>query len=442
MAASQKSHAPGIFPKGNMAVFVLVTVLFFLWGMSNNLTDILVQQFQKSFELTQMQAQLVQTSVFFGYFCMALPAAFLMERRGYKAGILGGLFLFGTGMLMFWPAAVVGKYWTFLTALFFVGCGSAVLETAANPFIAQFGPSETSVQRLNFSQAFNPPGTITGVILGATFIFSGIELKPAQVAAMKLQGTYQSYLHSEIMRVVPVYLGLGCVVFFLAFLIWRVRFPAIDQSVEAAGGEAAMFSDLLHAPRLWWSVAAQFCYCGAQISTWSSLIPYLRQYTTLTEKKAAYWLIGNLIAFSVGRFAATALMRWIRPMRLVLAYAVINLCLLSVCITHPSLVGAGAILATSFFMAPMFPSIFAVGVSDLGPAAKLGGSTIVMAVVGGAIIPPLLGYVAHRYSSYALGYSVTAVCYLFVVLYAWMMAKSIPVAEQAATAQPATGITH
>jgi FHS family L-fucose permease-like MFS transporter len=338
MAASQQSHAPGIFPKGNTAVFVLVTVLFFLWGMSNNLTDILVQQFQKSFELTQMQAQLVQTSVFFGYFCMALPAAFLMERRGYKAGILGGLFLFGTGMLMFWPAAVVGKYWTFLTALFFVGCGSAVLETAANPFIAQFGPAETSVQRLNFSQAFNPPGTITGVILGATFIFSGIELKPAQVAAMKLQGTYQSYLHSEIMRVVPVYLGLGCVVFFLAFLIWRVRFPAIDQSVEAAGGEAAMFSDLLHAPRLWWSAAAQFCYCGAQISTWSSLIPYLRQYTTLTEKKAAYWLIGNLIAFSVGRFAATALMRWIRPMRLVLAYAVINLCLLSVCITHPSLV--------------------------------------------------------------------------------------------------------
>src|SRR5450432_1931019 len=184
-----------VFPLGQMTLFVLVTVLFFLWGMSNNLTDILVQQFKKSFELSQFSAQLVQTANFLGYFCMAIPAALVMRRWGYKAGMVMGLGLFGGGMILFWPAAVSGQYVPFLIALFAVGCGASVLETAANPFMAQFGPAATSERRLNFAQSFNPPGTILGVILGARFIFSGIELNPSQVAGMKAAGTYEGYLH-------------------------------------------------------------------------------------------------------------------------------------------------------------------------------------------------------------------------------------------------------
>jgi len=156
-----------VFPVGHMVPFVLVTVLFFLWGMSNNLTDILVQQFKKSLELSQFSAQLVQTANFFGYFCMAIPAGLLMRRWGYKAGMVTGLMLFGSGMLLFWPAAVQGQYAMFLVALFTVGCGASILETAANPFIAQFGDPVTSEQRLNFAQAFNPPGTVTGVLIAA-----------------------------------------------------------------------------------------------------------------------------------------------------------------------------------------------------------------------------------------------------------------------------------
>ena len=171
--------------------------------MSNNLTDILVQQFRKSFELSSVQAQLVQTAVFLGYFFMAVPAALLMERKGYKVGILVGLLLFGCGTLCFWPAAIIGKYLPFLIALFLVGCGSAVLETASNPYIAQAGSAETANRRLNFSQSFNPPGTIAGVLLGTYFIFSGVELSKTQVAVMKSQGTYLTYVHREIMRVVP-----------------------------------------------------------------------------------------------------------------------------------------------------------------------------------------------------------------------------------------------
>jgi FHS family L-fucose permease-like MFS transporter len=161
-----KSDGTPVFPVGQMTLFVLVTVLFFLWGMSNNLTDILVQQFRKSFELSQFSAQLVQTANFLGYFCMAIPAALVMREWGYKTGMIMGLCFFGTGMVLFWPAAVSGEYIPFLVALLTVGCGASVLETAANPFMAQFGPAETSERRLNFAQSFNPPGTIIGSLPG------------------------------------------------------------------------------------------------------------------------------------------------------------------------------------------------------------------------------------------------------------------------------------
>ena len=156
-----------------MLTFLLTTLIFFVWGMSNNLTDILVQQFKKSFELNVVQAQLVQTAVFLAYFVMAMPAALLMRRFGYKMGLVVGLVTFAIGTLMFWPAAVIGQYTPFLIALFIVGSGSSILETAANPLIAQFGDSATSERRLNFSQAFNPPGTIAGALFGTWFIFSG-----------------------------------------------------------------------------------------------------------------------------------------------------------------------------------------------------------------------------------------------------------------------------
>src|ERR1700729_3303474 len=183
-AGSRGDNDKPVFPVGQMALFSLVTVLFFLWGMSNNLTDILVQQFKKSFELSTFSAQLVSTANFTGYFCMAIPAALVMRRWGYKAGMVSGLCLFGAGMVLFWPAAVSGQYVPFLVALFAVGCGASVLETAANPFMAQFGPADTSERRLNFAQSFNPPGTIVGVLVGSQFIFSGVEKTAPEITQM------------------------------------------------------------------------------------------------------------------------------------------------------------------------------------------------------------------------------------------------------------------
>src|SRR5258707_2769094 len=195
---SAPSHS--LFPVGQLVPFILVTALFFLWAIPNNLNDVLIRQFMKSFTLTRTQAGLVQSAFYLGYFFLAMPAALLMRKAGYKAGIVMGLLLFGTGCFLFWPAAIAGRYGFFLCALFVIASGLSFLETAANPFIAQLGDPDTSEQRLNFSQAFNPIGSITGALIGTVFIFSGIELSPREIAAKKAQGLCEGYLQTEARR--------------------------------------------------------------------------------------------------------------------------------------------------------------------------------------------------------------------------------------------------
>lgn len=406
-----------IFPVGHLLPFIFVTVLFFLWGMSNNLTDILVQQFRKSFELSQFSAQLVQTANFFGYFCMAIPAALLMRKWGYKAGMVTGLVIFGLGMVIFWPAAVSGQYSLFLIALFTVGSGASVLETAANPFIAQFGDPHTSEQRLNFSQAFNPPGTITGVLIGTYFIFSGVEPKAPQIAAMKLAGTYHAYLHGEIMRVVPTYLTFGVVVLLCALILSRTKFPVMKSEHEGEGENHGSFGELLRIPAIWIAVAANFCNVGAQISSWSSLIPYMKQYTVVSERTAALYLLATLIAMAAGRFVSTPLMRFVRPSRMLALYGVVNALLMLVAVNRPGLIGAWGVVASGFFISIMYPTIFALGLKGLGRNTKIGGSLLVMAIVGGAIFPPVSGLIARQTGSVALGYLVPMAGFCGVALF-------------------------
>lgn len=417
---SQSQSQQKLFPRGYAWTFGLVLSLFFLWGMSNNLTDILVQQFKKAFELSPLEAQLVQTAVFVGYFTVALPVATLMRKWGYKAGMMVGLILFGGGMLMFWPAALLNRYSGMLLALYLVGCGSATLETAANPFVAEAGPSETSERRLNLAQAFNPAGSILGILSGTLFIFSGVELPMAQVTSMKAARTYASYLHAELMRVVPVYVVLGSIVLILAALLAFSRLPLTNEmpSSEASPDHLGreLFS-LLRMPQVQSAVLAQFCYCGAQVGTWSAFIPYVKQYTHLSERQAGLLLTGNLIALTVGRFASTGLMRWLEPLRMMRLYSIVNVVLVIIAIAHPSALGTGALVASSFFMSIMYPTIFASGIKGLGRRTKLAGSLLVMSVIGGAIVPPLLGWIAKQQSSYAAGYAVIAACYVMVGLF-------------------------
>jgi len=414
-----KSGSVPVFPVGQMLPFLLVSLIFFLWGMSNNLTDILVQQFKKSFELSLPEALLVQTAVFLAYGTMAIPAAQLMRRYGYKTGVLTGLILFGGGTFLFWPAAVFGRYTPFLIALFVCGCGQSVLETACNPFMAEFGPAETSERRLNFAQAFNPPGCIAGALFGTLFIFSGIEKSGGQVAQMKAAGTYAAYLHSEIMRVVPTYVGMAAILFVLAVFIGRTKFPKMKSETQADGKVGIGFSLLGKYKHLRMAVIAQFFYVGAQVATWSTLIPYMKVYTTETEKVCGYFLTGTLVALMLGRFFSTWMMRWVSAKTMLWGYSLINIALCVYAVARPGMGGAIAIVATSFFMSVMFPTIFALGVKGLGADTKLGGSLIVMAILGGALFPPLMGVVARTTGSLALGYLIPAAGYVAVGLYGY-----------------------
>src|SRR5262249_46389494 len=240
--SSSASHA--LFPAGQLVPFALVTFLFFLWGIPNSMNDVLIRQFMKSFEISRFQAGLVQSAFYMGYFTLAIPAALLMKRSGYKAGFITGLLLLGTGAFLFWPAAIAGRYGFFLVALFVMASGLSFLETASNPFIAQLGDPESSERRLNFSQAFNPLGNITAALVGPMFFFSGVELSRAETASRTAAGTYQAYLQFETLRVVRPYSVIAAVAFLWAFWIWRTKFPRMQSEIED-GGEHGRFSELL-----------------------------------------------------------------------------------------------------------------------------------------------------------------------------------------------------
>jgi MFS transporter, FHS family, L-fucose permease len=433
-SAATERQETSLFPRGNFLPFFLVTALFFLWGVPNNLNDVLIRQFMKSFEINRFQAGLIQSAFYAGYFVLAIPAGLIMRRLGYKAGFIIGLILFGTGAFMFWPAAVFGRYVFFLFALFVIASGLSFLETASNPFIAQCGAPETSERRLNFSQAFNPVGAISGVLVGTVFIFSGIELSPQEIAGMREVGTYAPYLQHEILRVVRPYVVLGLIALVWAVFVALTKFPAVHgetkfvrktpmrasrllRFVHFILAVVRQFADLLRYPHFILAVIAQFLYVGAQVGTWSYFIQYVQDYTHRPERTAGYFLTGTLIAFGVGRFASSYMMKFIAPNKLMGLYALINVALLFVGVFFPGSAGLWAIFLTSFFMSLMFPTIFALGLKGLGDNTKIAGSLLVMAIIGGAVLTPLMGFISLRTQSLAPAYLVPLFAYVFITYY-------------------------
>jgi FHS family L-fucose permease-like MFS transporter len=399
---------------------ILVTALFFLWGIPNNLNDILIRQFMKSLTITRFEAGLVQSAFYMGYFLVATPAALLMRRFSYKFGFLAGLIIFGIGAFLFWPAAISARYGFFLTALFIMASGLAFLETASNPFVAQAGNPSSAAQRLNIAQAFNPLGSITGVMVGTVFIFSGVELTSRQTSALQLSGGYEAYLHHETMRIVTPYMVIGAVAILWAILIGFTRFPDVGTERHMEFSDQGSFRELLRYPLFFFAILAQFMYVGAQVGTWSYFIQYVQDSTHQPEKVAGYFLTGTLAAFALGRFVSAAIMRRIQPYRLMCAYSLVNVVLVAIGILYPGWIGLWAIFVTSFFMSVMYPTIFALGIEGLGRNTKIGGSLIVMSIVGGAVLTPLMGWIAQTSHHISFAYVVPMVGYLVVALYSFV----------------------
>ena len=425
--SSQKttSDSGAIFKKEYLLPFILVTALFLFWGIPSNMNDILIKQFMKSFELNRLEAGLIQSAYYIGYFLLAIPAGLLMRRFGYKAGLVTGLMLFSLGALLFWPAAIIGKFGMFLFALFVIASGASFLETGANPFITTLGDPDSSERRLNFSQAFNPLGAISGVGIGTIFILSGIEHSPEKIEAMRVAGTYGAYLHSETLRVILPYVVLGSIVFLWGLFILVTKFPEPHPDDILAKNNKGKVSHLFKYPHFYKGVLAQFCYVGAQVGTWSFFIQYIQDYTGEHEKLAGSLLTGTLVAFAVGRFSATYLMKFVKPRKLMGLYGTANILLVLLAVVFPGWAGVWSIFLTSFFMSLMFPTIFALGIKGLGENTKLGGSLMVMAIIGGAVFTPVMGVISDKTGSMALAMVVVLIGYLVVTWYAVWGAKIV-----------------
>lgn len=416
--------------------FILVTSLFFLWGFSNNLNPILIPHLKKSFTLSTTQSTLVDSAVYIAYFLMALPAGYVMKRFGYKIGIITGLMFFSIGAFLFIPAANTQSYEFFLFALFVIACGLGFLETAANPYAAALGPHETSTQRLNLAQSFNGLAAALAPVIGARVILTK-GYTDAQLNAMTADAK-KIALASEASSVKTPYLILGSVLLVIAIAFALTKLPQIQH--KETGRKKS--ENILHAfkhKHLTWSVIAQFFYVGAQVCVFSLFVLYATKSADINEVKAADYLGACGIAFLIGRFLGTFLMQYIKPNRLLGIYAVINTLLCIVAITAHGMITVYAVILICFFMSIMFPTIFALGISDLGGDTEYGSSLLIMSIVGGAILPRIFGVISDSTGNIQLGYIVPLICFLIVAYFGWRGYKVINTVD--IEKEPAIGTT-
>lgn len=396
--------------------FALVVSLFFLWALANNFNDILIRQFQKSLGLDRAQAGFIQFVFYIGYFVVALPAGLLMRRFGYRAGILTGLMLYAAGAALFYPASLMLDYGMFLFALFVLAAGAACLETSANAYIGYFGDSGSAVRRLNLAQAFNGLGGTLAPAIGGMLIFSGVEHSPETLSSMTA-AELAAYRASEATTVQLPYALLAVAALVLAGAVAAARLPSVPREADAP--LRRQFGTLLGNRALTGAVAAQFFYVGAQVGVWSYFIDFVKDVTPwISERQAAYLLSASLVLFMIGRFTGTALMARVRPAVLLGGYALAAIACCAVAVTGGGVVAVGALMLVSLFMSIMFPTIFALGVETLGPARPLGSSFIIMAIIGGAVFPPLMGLVAVQTGGLPVAMLLPLGCFAVIALYA------------------------
>jgi MFS transporter, FHS family, L-fucose permease len=398
---------------------ILVTSLFFLWAFGVNLNDILIPHLKKAFRLSDFRSSLIQTAFFGGYFLAALPAGWLMERIGYKRGILVGLLTCATGSLLFIPAASVRLYGFFLFALFVMACGQGVLEVAANPYVTILGPPESSERRLNLAQSFNSVGAVVTPIFGAAFILSGVEYSRTQLSAMT-PVQLQAYQVAEANTVKGPYFVIAGLFLGVATLIFFSQLPEVHEENDAGPAPTALqgLRGLWPYKHLLKGVLAQFFYVGAQVGVASFVIRFA-QYSMpgLPEKQAANYLKLHLLGFMLGRFAGSAIMKRIASSRLLSLFGMSALICLTIVLMGTGVAPMWALVLLGFFHSIMFPTIFALSLKHLGPHTKLGSSLLVMSIIGGAVFPAIMGYISDV-SSIRYAFWVPFFCHLYVLYFA------------------------
>jgi FHS family L-fucose permease-like MFS transporter len=419
-AQTQAAPSPGgkreSYTDYPMALGVLTTI-FFMWGFLTCLNDILIPHLKSVFQLGYFQAMLVQFTFFGAYFLMALPAGWMVAALGYKKGIVAGLAIAGVGALGFWPAATLQLYPAFLAALFVLATGITVLQVAANPYVALLGPERTSSSRLTLAQALNSFGTFLAPLFGGMLILSSVVKSPAELAALP-PAEHLAYQAQQAQAVQGPYIGLAVVLFLLAVFVWLFRLPALSEATDRGDHDRHSFAEVLRHPHVLFGVLGIFFYVGAEVSIGSFMVNYLSlpEIGHVSEQQAAKYVSYYWLGAMIGRFIGSALMAKFSPRKLLAGFAAINALLVLVTMLTTGDVAMVSIIAIGLFNSIMFPTIFALGIERLGSMTSKASSLLIMAIVGGAIIPPLQGLLAdHIGLQHA--FFLPLLCYLYIVFY-------------------------
>jgi len=411
--------------------FIFICSLFLLWGFAHGFLDVLDKHFQDLLHVSKAQSGFVQFSLYIGYLAMALPAGLFIKRFGYQKGIILGLAIFAIGAFMFYPAAALGTFIPFLVALFVLACGLTFLETAANPYSTVLGNKEGAARRINISQSFNGLGWILGPLIGGLFVFG-----------MEATGE-----HDKFDSLVTPYMMIGCIVVVVMMIFIMIKLPEIKEEIGSDGEENPPLRKLLQYPAFIMAVIAQFLYVAAQTGTNSFFINYVIDavhdiktpisnimihlgyfgefFMPKNNEQAASIIlaIGGMGAFWIGRLSGAYIMRFISPRKLLMWYAIANSILVAIVIADIGWFSVVSLFVTYFFMSIMFPTIFALGIQDLGALTKKASSFLVMAVAGGAFCPPIMGLISDH-SDMATGFIIPLLCFMFVAFYGfWMKGK-------------------
>jgi MFS transporter, FHS family, L-fucose permease len=390
---------PKFTEKKYLVILVFVTSLFMLWGIAITMGDVLNRHFQNVLNVSKSESGLVQFSIFGAYAVMGIPAGLFMNRFGYKNGVLLGLFLYAAGAFLFVPAADSESFAFFRLALFVLACGLATLEAVAHPFVASLGDQRTSDQRINFSQAFNGVGAVIGPVIGGYFLLK--------------VGTSGDGLDS----VKTLYTVIGAAIAVIGFSFLFVKVPKLTYPHLTADSSQVADKNLFSHPHFVWAIGAQFFNVAAQGGTWAFFINYGHDIVGLSDEKASYYFAASMVMMMLGRFLGTYLMRFIAPNRLLAGAALCNIIMCLVIAQGFGWASFIALIFLNFFFSIMFPTIFSLGIKDLGVLTPKASSYIIMGVVGGAIFPPIMGLIADR--NVATSYYLPIICYVVIFLFGY-----------------------
>lgn len=408
--------------KAPLLPFILITSLFFMWGLANNLTDTLLAAFKRIMSLTDFQTSWIQVAFYGSYFCLALPAAIFIKRFTYKSGVLLGLGLYVAGALLFYPASFSMQYGFFLAALFILAGGLSILETSCNPYIIAMGDPRTGTRRLNLAQSFNPIGSISGVVISKFFILSHLNQSSAQERAAMSAEKLHSIQQAELGAVMGPYVSIGI----LLLLLWIIIAVRKMPKASTAGSSVDLWPTvkrLVKRKNYVLGVVAQFFYVGAQICVWSFTIRYVMQELGVAESSASNYYIAALVVFTAFRFINTWLMKYFKPGNLLMGSAMLGVISTFIVIVANGMVGVVALILISGFMSLMFPTIFGIASEGLGDDTKIGSSGLIMAIGGGAALPALQGLISDATGSIHISYWVPLVCFLIITGYGLLSRK-------------------